>query len=119
MTVHDLAFLRHPEVFTRHGVDFHRRGLAIAHREAAVVLAISEFTRGELVQCGFEPDRVHVAPMAIVVPSPEIDSVLDARVAAVGIDGPYVLSVGTIEPRKGLDTLAAAIARSPPRATAT
>jgi glycosyltransferase involved in cell wall biosynthesis len=110
VTVHDLAFLRHPEVFTRRGVDFHRRGLAIAHREAAVVLAISEFTRGELIQCGFEADRVQVAPMAIVVPSPEIDSVIDARIAAAGVEGPYVVSVGTVEPRKGLDTLAAAVA---------
>jgi hypothetical protein len=55
VTIHDLAFLRHPEVFTRRGVDFHRRGLAIAYREAAVVIAISDFTRGELIRCGFEP----------------------------------------------------------------
>ena len=110
VTVHDLAFLRHPEVFTRRGVEFHRRGLAIAHREAAAVIAISEFTRRELIGSGFEPQRVHVAPMAIVVPPAEPDSVLDARVAAAGIEAPYVLSVGTIEPRKGLDTLAAAVA---------
>jgi glycosyltransferase involved in cell wall biosynthesis len=110
VTVHDLAFLRHPEVFTRRGVDFHRRGLAITHREAALVLAISEFTRRELVQCGFEPERVRVVPMAIDVPDAAIDSVLDARVQAAGVQDPYVLSVGTIEPRKGLDVLAAAVA---------
>jgi glycosyltransferase involved in cell wall biosynthesis len=110
VTIHDLAFLRHPEVFTRRGVEFHRRGLAIAFREAAVVIAISEFTRGELIRSGFEPERVHVAPMAITVPEPAADDVLDARVAAAGVTAPYVLSVGTIEPRKGLDTLAAAVA---------
>ncbi len=110
VTVHDLAFLRHPEVFTRRGVEFHRRGLAIAHRDAAAVIAISEFTRHELIGSGFEPERVHVAPMAIVVPAPEPDAILDARIAAVGIEPPYVVSVGTIEPRKGLDTLAAAVA---------
>jgi glycosyltransferase involved in cell wall biosynthesis len=108
VTVHDLAFLRHPEFFTRRGVEFHRRGLAIAHREAAAVLAISEFTRSELISSGFEPHRVHVVPMAIVVPPVAPDIELDARVAALGLNGPYVLSVGTIEPRKGLDTLAAA-----------
>lgn len=110
VTVHDLAFLRHPEVFTRRGVEFHRRGLAIAHREAAAVIAISEFTRKELIGSGFEPERVHIAPMAIVVPHPEPDAVLDARIAAIGIEPPYVVSVGTIEPRKGLDTLTAAVA---------
>lgn len=110
VTVHDLAFLRHPEVFTRRGVEFHRRGLSIAHREAAAVVAISEFTRHELIGSGFEPARVHVAPMAIVVPPPEPDAVLDARIAAIGIEPPYIVSVGTIEPRKGLDTLSAAVA---------
>jgi len=110
VTVHDLAFLRHPEVFTRRGVEFHRRGLSIAHREAAAVIAISEFTRHELIGSGFEPERVHVAPMAIVVPPPEPDAVLDARIAAIGLEPPFVVSVGTIEPRKGLDTLTAAVA---------
>ncbi len=110
VTVHDLAFLRHPEVFTRRGVEFHRRGLAIAHREAAAVIAISEFTRDELISSGFEPERVHVAPLAIIVSPEEPDDAVDARVAATGVEAPYVLSVGTIEPRKGLDTLAAAVA---------
>jgi glycosyltransferase involved in cell wall biosynthesis len=108
VTVHDLASLRHPEFFTRRGVEFHRRGLAIAHREAAAVLAISEFTRGELIGSGFAPERVHVVPMAIVVPPAPPDAALDARIEALGLDGPFALSVGTIEPRKGLDTLASA-----------
>ena len=33
-----------------------------------------------------------------------------ARLATLGLDRPYVVAVGTIEPRKGLDTLAAALA---------
>jgi glycosyltransferase involved in cell wall biosynthesis len=110
VTVHDLAFLRHPEVFPRRGVEFHRRGLEIAYREAAVVIAISEFTRRELITSGFDAARVHVAPLAIAVPPPPPDDVVDARIAAIGVRPPYVLSVGTIEPRKGLDTLAAAVA---------
>lgn len=109
VTVHDLAFLRHPEVFPRRGVEFHRRGLAIAHREAVAVVAISNFTRRELISSGFEPDRVHVAPLAIVLPPAPPDAVLDDRIARIGVEPPYVLSVGTIEPRKGLDTLAAAV----------
>jgi glycosyltransferase involved in cell wall biosynthesis len=109
VTVHDLAFLRHPEVFPRRGVEFHRRGLALAYREAAVVIAISEFTRRELITSGFDAARVHVAPLAIAVPPAPRDDAVDARIAAIGVEPPYVLSVGTIEPRKGLDTLAAAM----------
>ena len=111
VTVHDVAFLRHPEVFTRRGVAFHRRGLAIAHREAAAIITVSEFTRAELVRAGFEPERIHLAPLGITITPPDPASELDARVAAVGVTAPYVLSVGTIEPRKGLDTLAAAFTR--------
>lgn len=111
VTIHDLAFLRHPEVFTDRGVAFHRRGLAIAYREAVSVLTVSEFTRGELVRAGFEPERLHVAPLGIVVEPGEPEAVIDERIAAVGVEAPYILSVGTIEPRKGLDILAAAFAR--------
>lgn len=111
VTIHDVAFLRHPEVFTRRGVAFHRRGLAIAHREAAAIIAVSEFTRAELIRTGFEPERIHLAPLGINLAPPDPAPELDARVAAVGVTAPYVLSVGTIEPRKGLDTLAAAFTR--------
>lgn len=111
VTIHDLAFLRHPEVFTNRGVAFHRRGLTIAYREAVSILTVSEFTRGELVRAGFEPERLHVAPLGIVVEPGDPVAALDARVASVGVEAPYILSVGTIEPRKGLDILAAAFAR--------
>jgi glycosyltransferase involved in cell wall biosynthesis len=111
VTVHDLAFLRHPEVFTKRGVAFHRRGLAIAHRDAVAIITVSEFTRTELVRAGFAPETIHVAPLGIDIVPPDGDAVLDARLAAIGVREPFVLSVGTIEPRKGLDTLAAAFSR--------
>ena len=63
---------------------------------------------------------MHVAPLGDRrAARAEPDAVLDARIAAVGVEPPYVLSVGTIEPRKGLDTLAAAVARRAPRRTPT
>ena len=34
VTIHDLAFVDHPDAFTRRGVSFHTRGLEIAEREA-------------------------------------------------------------------------------------
>jgi glycosyltransferase involved in cell wall biosynthesis len=108
VTVHDVAFLRHPEAFTRHGVEFHRRGLAITYREAAVVITASQFARGELIRAGFAPERIHLAPHGVAVPEPEPDNLAELRVRRVGVREPYVLCVGTIEPRKGLDVLASA-----------
>lgn len=112
VTVHDVAFLRHPEAFTRRGVSFHRRGLELAYRDAAVVITASEFARTELERAGFESNRLHLAPHGVTRPDPEPDDVVDTRVRRMGVTQPFVLAVGTVEPRKGLDVLAAAFTQA-------
>jgi glycosyltransferase involved in cell wall biosynthesis len=109
VTVHDVAFLREPEAFTRRGQAFHRRGLRLAHREAAVIITASRFARDELVDVGFERDRIHLAPHGVETRVAESAGQMRARIAALGIERPYFLAVGTVEPRKGLDTLARAM----------
>ncbi len=111
VTVHDIAFLRVPDVTTRRGVDFHRRALAQARRHAHLVIAPSSFTRMELIREGFTPEDVHVALLGVDEPAPREASEIDATVASAGIVGPYVLTVGTIEPRKDLPTIVSAIER--------
>jgi glycosyltransferase involved in cell wall biosynthesis len=105
VTVHDIAFLRYPENTTRRGEQFHRRGLELARRDADLVMTPSAFTREELLREGFDPARVHVAPLGVdpVVPMPERhqQAVLDA----LGLHVPFVLTVGTVEPRKNLTRL--------------
>lgn len=110
VTINDLAFRHHPELFTRHGVRFHERGLRLAAREAAIVLAPSQPTLDDLVHAGFEPDRLRHVPPGISVPSaPPIGEAV-TRLAALEVREPYVLIVGTIEPRKGHRTVARALA---------
>jgi len=111
VTVHDIAFLRVPHVTTRRGVAFHRRGLEIARRHADLMIAVSSFTRDELLREGFDPEHVIVARHGIAPPPARTDDDLDATVAAVGVDKPYVLTVGTVEPRKDLPTLVDAVDR--------
>ena len=112
VTVHDVAFLREPEAFTRRGLTFHRRGLEIAHREAAAIITASRFARDELIDVGFDRDRIHLAPHGVETRVPESRGRRCARGSpALGLDRPYVVAVGTIEPRKGLDTLAAGARR--------
>jgi glycosyltransferase involved in cell wall biosynthesis len=111
VTVHDIAFQRVPDVTTRRGVSFHRRALATARRHAHLVITPSSFTRMELVREGFDPDDVYVARLGVDLPVPREASDIDATVARVGIDAPYVLTVGTIEPRKDLPTIVEAIER--------
>ena len=81
------------------------------HAATHLVIAPSSFTRMELIREGFTPEDVHIARLGIDPPLPREVSEIDAAVAAVGIDAPYVLTVGTIEPRKDLPTIVDAIER--------
>ncbi len=111
VTVHDIAFQRVPHVTTRRGVSFHRRALAIARRHAHLVITPSSFTRMELIREGFTPEDVHIARLGVDAPTSREDSEIDATVARAGIVAPFVLTVGTIEPRKDLPTIVDAIER--------
>jgi len=111
VTIHDIAFLRVPDVTTRRGVNFHRRPLATARRHAHLVITPSAFTRMELIREGFTPEDVHIARLGIDQPRHREPSDIDAAVAGVGVEAPYVLTVGTIEPRKDLPTIVDAIER--------
>ena len=105
VTVHDVAFLRHPQSTTRRGVEFHRRGLQLARRDADLVLTPSEFTRRELIAEGFDPARVRTARLGCD-PVPQVaDPIVNARVAATGVSGRFIITVGTVEPRKRLRLL--------------
>ncbi|HEV2527444.1 MAG TPA: glycosyltransferase family 1 protein [Thermomicrobiales bacterium] len=102
VTVHDLAFMSAGATMPA----ARRRYLAaMTHRSvrtAARVIAVSESTRDELARW-FDvlPDRVAVTPLA---PEPHFhpagsDELADFRIRS-GIDRPFILSVGTREPRK-------------------
>ena len=107
MVVHDLAYERVPDT-APHMNDRWRRAFDAWLRRAAGVLVPSNSTKHDLLDAHrIEGSRVHVTPLgvdmgAFAPPSPE-------AVAAVrrkhGIDQPYALFVGGIEPRKNLDAL--------------
>jgi glycosyltransferase involved in cell wall biosynthesis len=100
VTVHDLVFLRQPENLTHRGVAFHTRGLALTRRAASVVVVPSAFGRDDLVRERFDPSRIHLAHHGVRLPTPAPDPA--GLVEALGIAEPYLLFVGTIEPRKGV-----------------
>jgi glycosyltransferase involved in cell wall biosynthesis len=104
VTVLDVAVLRHPELFNRWNRTYSRLTVTRVVRAARRVIAISEFTKGELVDvAGVDPDRVSVIgvpPRAGLSPEGE------------RADGEYVLAVGTLEPRKNLSRAAEAARRA-------
>src|SRR5690606_15549748 len=92
VTVHDLVFLRQPEHLTHRGVTFHRRGLELARREAAVLVTPTAFGRDDLAREGVDPERVHVAPHGVQVWRSSPDHTDDDAVLAdLGVRPPFLL----------------------------
>jgi|SRR5581483_7891394 len=110
VTVHDLAFLEDARLATRHGHRFFRRGTELARRHARLVMCPSQATLEDCVRAGFAPERLRVVPWG-VAPSTVTDGDVARVRAAHGLDGPYVLFSGTVEPRKNLPRLLDAFAR--------
>ena len=104
VTIHDLAFLHHPEMFTRHGVRFFERALELTRREAGRVLVPSVATLEDCVRAGIDRDRLRHVPWGTTMPDVDDHDVAEAR-RRLGIDRDYVVVVGTREPRKNLARL--------------
>jgi glycosyltransferase involved in cell wall biosynthesis len=111
VTIHDIAFVRLPRATTRRGATFHRRGLQLARDHADLVIAPSTFTRDELLLEGFAPEQLRIAPLGCDPPEPLADDLVDRLVGMTGVRSPFILSVGTVEPRKDLGVAADAVTR--------
>ncbi|TXR56336.1 glycosyltransferase family 4 protein [Quadrisphaera setariae] len=117
-TVHDVAFLRLPQVFSRINLAASRRALRWQVARSDVLLTPSQFTKDELVAlCDVPPEKVVVTPLAVT----------EAVGAAEGPAGradprplrerPFVLYLGNVEPRKNLARLLRAWAGSDARSS--
>ena len=110
-TVHDLLPLTMPEMFNRRGVRLMTRGLHRIAEEAAIVMVPAEVVRADFVAHGFRPARLRVVPLGVELRDPADPDAVAAAQLRHRLDGPYVLFVGTAEPRKGLDVLIDAVRR--------
>ncbi|QPL06501.1 glycosyltransferase family 4 protein [Actinomyces respiraculi] len=104
VTVHDLAFLRAPEHFTRRGTSFFLRCLDRTIAEADVVITPSQATADDCVAAGIEAERIVVIPHGVRT-LPVTEEQVQAFRADHGLKGEYVLWTGTHEPRKNLIAL--------------
>jgi glycosyltransferase involved in cell wall biosynthesis len=112
-TVHDLIPLRLPAVVPARHRWAVRCLLGGALRRADRVIAVSEVTRQEiLARYRLPPERVVVVPEAAGPEfRPPTAETLAAARARYGLERPYVLSVGLLEPKKNLVALLDAVAR--------
>jgi glycosyltransferase involved in cell wall biosynthesis len=112
LTVHDLIFERYPEHHTHRNVAFLRAAMPRFVRAADAVIAVSEHTKRDLVDIyGTPPAKIAVVYEGIDPAFRPAPPEKTARVrAAYSPDAPYLLMVGTLEPRKNHATALRALA---------
>jgi glycosyltransferase involved in cell wall biosynthesis len=108
VTVHDLTYLRHPEMVTVASARFGdlvpralRRGATVCTPTAAVGAEVADAYR-------LPPERLVVTPLGVGPPWRDAVPADPAWLAQRGLPERYLLFVGSREPRKNLPTLLAA-----------
>lgn len=112
VTVHDAAPLLFPDTFPRHGRWFHQRGLWAAARRADVVITVSQAAASDLVaHSPIPPEKLRVVANGVDQTRADPASV-DAVRRRYGLEeAPYVLWLGSLEPRKNVGVVVAAMDR--------
>jgi glycosyltransferase involved in cell wall biosynthesis len=115
VTVHDLTFFDHAEWHEASKVTWFRAAMRYSVAHAAAIICVSEMTAGRLrdilsPRCPVVvvPHGVDQARFVPGEPRPGADGEVLER---LGLHRPYVLHVGTLEPRKGIADLVAAFDR--------
>lgn len=110
VTVHDLAFERYPSMFPAKWRVLYRLGLRAAVRRAHAILTPSRNTAEDLLsRTAVDPHRLHVTPLAASLPQGRADAA--EVLGRLKVRPPYILFVGTLEPRKNLVRLVRAYRR--------
>jgi glycosyltransferase involved in cell wall biosynthesis len=117
ITVHDVAWRSIPDAFPPRGRRWHEAALRRASARAAIVVVPSEQTARAVLGAG-----VGIAADRLVIVSEGADHLGEpdfpaarALLERLGVTGPYLLTVSTLEPRKNLRRLLEAYALARPK----
>ncbi len=111
VSLHDLAWRRHPEATTARGRRWHEAALHRARDHAAALVVPSRLVAHDLTADGVDRARVViVAAGADHLAAPDAAGT-DALLARLGVSGEFLLTVGTLEPRKNIERLVLAYGR--------
>jgi glycosyltransferase involved in cell wall biosynthesis len=101
VTIHDLIFLRHPEFYNPIDVQIYKWKFRQTIKEADYIIAISECTKRDILEYGgnlVSEDKITLIYQSC---SPRFNTSQNYKTSNLNSElGCYVLSVGSIEPRK-------------------
>jgi glycosyltransferase involved in cell wall biosynthesis len=103
VSVHDVSYLEHPQYFTRFRSTQLRYTVGRTVQAAARILTPSEFSRKAILRhYKLEEQKVVVVPNAVSSSFRPVDRESAAAIVEekFGIRGPFVLTVGDLQPRK-------------------
>ncbi|MBD3247913.1 glycosyltransferase [Candidatus Falkowbacteria bacterium] len=117
LTIHDLSFLRYPEFFSFRKNFWHRSlGLKKAAKRADLIVAVSESTKKDVVELlEIDPEKTKVIHSGLdgrYRPIPKNDERLAIIKKKYSLPKKFILSLGTIEPRKNISGLIKAFDRA-------
>ena len=112
LTIHDLSQLLHSETHEKRSVRRARRRLPLMSRTANAIITPSESVRADVCEVlKASPDKVFAIPEAARACFKPLDMADTADVRSrLGIGDDFLLTVGTLEPRKNLSVLVNAFA---------
>jgi glycosyltransferase involved in cell wall biosynthesis len=113
LTVHDLIFERYPQHHTWKNRFFLKLGMPLFVRAADAIIAVSQHTKRDIIELyGAPAQKIHVIYEGIDERFSPVDAVgVKAVRQKYGIERPYLLMVGTLEPRKNHVAALRALAR--------
>jgi glycosyltransferase involved in cell wall biosynthesis len=105
VTIHDLIFIRYPELYSFFDRKIHFKKMKYAAENADVVVAISEQTKQDVVEfLGINPEKIiviHQGCAAVFKENITPDFITKTRLK-YNLPDKYLLNVGTIEKRKNI-----------------
>lgn len=110
-TIHDLAILKYPESAHPEITAQHQKAWEVLKKKQARIIAVSAATKKDIVQLlGYPSYLIDVVHEALPREVREVSMALTEELyeslkTALGLTKPYLLFVGTREPRKNLVTL--------------
>lgn len=117
ITIHDLTTYRFPQHHSLFNRLYLRWALPVMARRSQAIIADSYATQQDIVAFLDVPDAkvtaIHLGVDASFFSLRE-PAIIDADLATLGIRTPFLLAVGTLEPRKNLLTLLRAYSTLPP-----